>query len=215
MTQQNHPDTAETDPAQAFEALRGEIIRLGRLVDHLGSAPDRTHDYSPTLADMAQALKVLREGQARIEASPALRLAPETLADRMLELSQAARAEDRQMLLDAHTTIQQAIGRIDGIVERGQTAVRQRWQQRWRAAALVTAGMLIWAIVPGMLARSAPESWHVPEWMASRTMARDMKGAGERLLAISGERDQQLSAAAERAARAKSAVPGTRPSSRH
>jgi hypothetical protein len=64
--------------------------------------------------------------------------------------------------------------------------------------------MLIWSMLPGTIARSLPESWHVPEWMASRTMARDMKAAGERLLSIAREPDQQPFAHAEPAARPES-----------
>jgi hypothetical protein len=204
MTQPTDHDPAHADPAQAFEALRGEIIRLSRLVDHLGSLPDRTPDYSPTLADMAHALKSILGALARIEQSPAVQVTHEVMHEKIIELSQVIRAEDRQMLLRAHETIMQSVGRIDGIVARGQAADRRGWQQRWRTAGCVAGGMLIWSMLPGTVARSLPESWHVPEWMASRTMARDMKGAGERLLSIARERDEQPFAAAEPAARPES-----------
>ncbi|GHC99885.1 hypothetical protein [Novosphingobium pokkalii] len=36
---------------------------------------------------------------------------------------------------------------------------------------------------PGAIARSLPASWHVPEWMAARTMNMDQRAAGERLIA--------------------------------
>jgi hypothetical protein len=80
------------------------------------------------------------------------------------------------MLLRAHETVMQSVGRIDGIVERGQVTDRREWQQRWRTAGCVAGGMLIWSVLPGTVARSLPESWHVPEWMASRTMARELQG---------------------------------------
>jgi hypothetical protein len=113
------------------------------------------------------------------------------------------------MLLCAHETVMQSVGRINGIVEHGQAADRRGWQQRWRAAGCVAGAMLIWSVLPGTIARSLPESWHVPEWMASRTMARDMKTAGERLLSIARERDQRPSGSAE----PESAVPSPRPGS--
>lgn len=210
MTQHIDHDTVDTDPAQAFEDLRGEIIRLSRLVDHLGSLPDRTPNYSPTLADMTQALKSIRDALIRIEQSPAVKLTHEAVHEKIVELSQAIRAEDRQMLIQAHETIMQSVGRIDGIVERGQASDRRGRQQRWRTAGWVAGGMLIWSIVPGTMARLAPESWHVPEWLASRTMARDMKGAGERLLSIAREREQQPFAAAEPTAKPESTTPPAR-----
>jgi hypothetical protein len=215
MTPPTDHDTAHTDPAQAFEALRGEIIRLSRLVDHLGSLPDRTPNYSPTLADMTQALKSILGALTRIEQSPAVQVTHEAAHEKIVELSQTIRAEDRQMLLRAHETIMQSVGRIDGIVARGQAADRRAWQQRCRTAGCVAGGMLIWSMLPGTLARLLPESWHVPEWMASRTMARDTKAAGERLLSIARARDQQPVVAEKPAAEAESAVPPARPGSRH
>jgi hypothetical protein len=214
MTHPTDHDPAHADPAQAFEALRGEIIRLSRLVDHLGSLPDRTPDYSPTLADMTRALKSILGALTRIEQSPAVQVTHEVMHEKIVELSQTIRAEDRQMLLRAHETIMQSVGRIDGIVARGQAANRRAWQQRWRTAGCVVGGMLIWSVLPGMAARSLPESWHVPEWMAARTMARDMEAAGEQLLSIARERDQQPSVAGESSAKAESTVPPTRPGSR-
>ena len=215
MAQQNHLDTVETDPAQAFDHLRGEIVRLSRLVDHLGSVPDRTPNYSPTLADMAQALKSIRDALIRIEQSPAVNITHVAMHEKIVEMSQVIRAEDRQMLIKAHDTIMQSVGRIDGIVERGQAGYHREWQQRRRAAGFLVSGMLIWSILPGAMARSAPESWHVPEWMASRTMARDMKAAGERLLSIAPERDQQPSAAAPPLQKSGNTAPAAQPRSRH
>jgi len=31
-------------------------------------------------------------------------------------------------------------------------------------------GILLWSFLPGFVARSLPESWHVPQWMAARTL---------------------------------------------
>jgi hypothetical protein len=45
------------------------------------------------------------------------------------------------------------------------------------------AGILVCAVLPGVIARSLPASWHVPEWMAARTMNMDQRAAGERLIA--------------------------------
>jgi hypothetical protein len=47
----------------------------------------------------------------------------------------------------------------------------------------VLAGSLLCATLPGAIARSLPASWHVPEWMAARTMNMDQMAAGERMIA--------------------------------
>ena len=41
------------------------------------------------------------------------------------------------------------------------------------------------AILPGAVARSLPASWHVPEWMAARTIGMHQRAAGERMIATS------------------------------
>jgi len=43
------------------------------------------------------------------------------------------------------------------------------------------------AILPGAVARSLPERWHVPEWMAARTMGLHQREAGKRMIATAGE----------------------------
>jgi len=215
MTQQNHLDTVETDPAQAFNHLRGEIVRLSRLVDHLGSVPDRTPNYSPTLADMTQALKSIRDALIRIEQSPGVKTTHEAVHEKIVELSQVIRAEDRRMIVDAHETIMQSVGRIDAIVERGQAADRQGRQRRWRDTGFLVGGILIWSILPGTVARSLPESWHVPESMASSMMGRDMKAAGERLQLIAGRLEAHPPVATEPAPKQENTTPAARRKSRH
>jgi hypothetical protein len=41
---------------------------------------------------------------------------------------------------------------------------------------------MVWAIVPGPIARALPTSWHLPERMAARTLDGNMWSGGERLL---------------------------------
>lgn len=215
MTQQHDHDAAEIDPAQAFEGLRRELIRIGRLVDHLGSAPDRMHDYTPTLAGMEQSLKSIRDGMSRIENSPAVKLTHQEVQEKIVVLSQIIRAEDRQMLIEAQTAMVQSVGRIDAIVERGQAADRDKRKQRWSAVGFVATGMLIWSIAPGTVARSLPKSWHVPESMAAGIMGRDMKAAGERLGEIARQLEPAPSISAQPAPKPEIAALPTRRKSRH
>jgi hypothetical protein len=44
------------------------------------------------------------------------------------------------------------------------------------------------SILPGAIARALPANWHVPEWMAARTMDMDQRDAGARLIATAQER---------------------------
>lgn len=98
--------------------------------------------------------------------------------------TEVMRAQDRQVLDQWRDLFARSIGRMDGIVERGQAADRQ-WQHRlWCVAGGAVGGILLWSALPGMVARALPESWHVPEWMAARTMGLAMPVAGERMLRV-------------------------------
>lgn len=182
----NPPETAPADDiAEAFEALRGEVSLTRRAVEGLTAARERVPDYGPTLGQMAQALKQAAEGIDRIERSPAARLSPAAMADEIRKASVEARAEDGALLREARDALMRSIGRVDGIVERGQAADHQLRRLIWAGVGGALGGMLLMAVLPGAVARSLPASWHVPEWMAARTMGLDQRAAGERMIATS------------------------------
>ena len=168
----------DADPdatAQAFDELRGEVSLTRRAVEGLTAARERVPDYSVTLGTMTKALDAAVAALARIEASPAVRLSPAALTAEIVKAGAAARAEDTKLVHETRDTMLRAIGRVDGIVERGQAADRQLRQRVWSAASGAVAGMLFWAVLPGAVARALPASWHVPEWMAARTLGIDQR----------------------------------------
>lgn len=185
MTHETTEPAPIDDITQAFEALRGEVSLTRRAVEGLTAARERIPDYSVTLREMAEVLKANAAGVAGIEASPAVRLSPANLVQEIIKASSDARAEDARRLDAAREAIARSVGRIDGIVERGQAADRQMRRLVWSCAGSAFAGALLWSILPGAIARSLPESWHVPEWMAARTMRMDGKNAGQRLIDVS------------------------------
>jgi hypothetical protein len=177
------PPSSPDDVARAFEALRGEVSLARHAVEGLTAARERTPDYSLTLGQLAEALKQAAGSIERIERSPGVKLSPSALAEEIAKAAAGARAEDRATLSDTRDALLRSIGRIDGIVERGQAASGQSRRLVWMGAGGAIGGMLLMAIAPGAIARSLPASWHVPEWMAARTMGLDQKRAGERLIA--------------------------------
>lgn len=188
----NPPETAPADDiAEAFEALRGEVSLTRRAVEGLTAARERVPDYGPTLGEIAQALKQAAEGIDRIERSPAARLSPAAMADEIRKASVEARAEDHALLSATRDALMRSIGRVDGIVERGQAADRQLRRVIWAGVGGALGGMLLMAILPGAVARSLPASWHVPEWMAARTIGLDQRAAGERMIANSETSDAE------------------------
>ncbi|GAA0318316.1 hypothetical protein GCM10009087_30940 [Sphingomonas oligophenolica] len=189
-------DPTQTNPieefTQAFEAQRVEVSLIRAAVEGLTAARERIPDYSTTLGQMAEALQAAAGGIQRIERSPAVRLSPAALVGEIIKASADARAEDRTALSEARDALSRSIGRIDGIVERGQAADRQ-WQRLvWASAGGTLSGMLLMSILPGVVARSLPTSWHVPEWMAARTIGLDQLAAGELLITTASSKRPSL-----------------------
>lgn len=171
------------DIAAAFEGLRREVSLTRSAVEGLTAARERVPDYSVTLGKITETLTQNAAGIGRIEASPAVRLTPAALSQEISKASTSAREDDARRLDAAHEALVRSIGRIDGIVERGQAADRQLRRLIWTAAGGSLVGIAIWSMLPGALARSAPANWQVPEWMAARTMGMDPEAAGQRLIA--------------------------------
>ena len=185
MTENLSAAAPADDIDQAFEALRGEVSLTRRAVEGLTAARERVPDYSATLDQMAEVLQRTAEGIDRVERSPAGRLSPAALAAELIKASAEARAEDHVLLSETRDALTRSIGRIDGIVERGQAADVHVRRLIWTGAGGALGGMLLMAILPGAVARSLPASWHVPEWMAARTIGLDQRAAGERMIATS------------------------------
>lgn len=177
MTQSTYESTGET--TLAFEDLRAEISLLRRAVEGLTAARERMPDYTPTLGSMMAQLKSTQEALQRIERSPAVALTPIDLTKEIVQAATNARAEDARKLDEARDTIARSIGRIDGIVERGQSVEGQSRLLRQSCAATALVTILLWSILPGAIARSLPASWHVPEWMAARIVGSGHVNTGE------------------------------------
>jgi hypothetical protein len=178
-------ETTDTDitTAQAFEAVRHELSLLHNAVANLTAARERIPDHTAALDGIDRSLGNVRARLAAIEQTPAISLTLVEMVNQINLAAQTVRVEDRRMLDTARGALDRSAGWIDSVVKRGQAADRQIERQLWCAAAGMLAGILLWAVLPGAIARSLPASWHVPEWMAARTMGTDQKAAGERLIA--------------------------------
>ncbi|WP_129791758.1 hypothetical protein [Sphingosinicella sp. CPCC 101087] len=182
-------DFSDTDPAEAFERLRGEISLLHRAVEGLTAAREKTPDYSLTLGSMAQALAAIDARLSQIEASRALSLSPVEFAKEISAAAQAAQVEDRRIFGEARDALANSLGRIDGMIERGQAVEGRVRRERWIAVGGVLAGILLWSILPGAVVRSLPESWHAPEWMAARMMGVELAAATQRMIEAAEKAD--------------------------
>ena len=184
------------DPAEAFDRLRAviegqdrELALLRRAVEGLAaerSAIDMP-DYSETLGHLQQGVNTAAENIGRIgqflKAAPALAMTPEQMTQRIAAAGNAARREDQAALAKASEDKARVMAELRAIAGSAWTRADQRTRQLWFGLGGVAAGILAWAIVPGLVAREvAPTSWQWPERIAARTLDLPRWEAGQRLM---------------------------------
>lgn len=174
-----------SDPAAAFEILRAEIALMRRGVEQL--AAERV-DFRPTLDRLVERQDNVAEVLKRVYNAPPIKLTPAEFAQDFSRATEHLRAQDREAIAEADRAIQRAIGKIEAVASRGNTLIQQRRRLIQSALAGAGAAVILWSILPGAIARALPQSWHVPEWMATRTMALSEREAGQRLLQLAKQR---------------------------
>ena len=175
-------DPQDINPAEAFEGLRRELSLLHRAVEGLTAARDNIPDYSETLGSMDQALNNIGARLQQIQDSPAVALSPAAMAQEINKAAQAVRAEDRKATDQARDALSRSLGHLDSLVTRIRSSDKQLALLLRVGIGAFLFGILLWSFLPGAIARSLPESWHVPEWVAARTMGMEQEEAGRRLI---------------------------------
>lgn len=188
MTDELAQSTAADDPAVAFEELRRAVSLTRVAIEGLTAARERIPDYNETLGEMLGALRDASDRLARIERSPAVSLSPAAMAAEIVKAGEVARMADQKQLHEVRGEMLRAIGRIDTIVDHGRAAHYQRRALISTAVSAVLGAILLMAVLPGAVARSLPASWHVPEWMAARTIGLDQREAGQRMIATTRQK---------------------------
>ncbi len=181
MGDDHEPDAA----AEAFEGVRGELALLRRAVERLSAerseVPD-IPDYSETLGKMTKALNATMQNVGVLAKAAEDNVAPRYVADRIVAAGAHAREEDRRMLTTAGEKIDKATNALHGIGGSARRADEQRRTVWQIGAGACLGGALLWTVVPGVVARSLPGKWQVPEWMAARTLDLPKWEAGQRLM---------------------------------
>lgn len=185
----------EPDPAAlAFARLEGEMAMMRRAVEHVATekAEIDIPDYSNTLAEMAKRL-------VAIENKPAMQMTPEDFAGRMQAATEQARRDGHIALADAQREHIEAVRTLRALVGEAVSFSEQRRRLKWAAGGGLLAGMLLWAVLPGVVARALPASWHLPERIAARTVGEPtLWEAGTRIMrADSPEAWQAIADAAD------------------
>jgi hypothetical protein len=179
----------EDEAARAFEDLRGEVTLLRRAVERLTAerAGDTgAPDYSETLGVIAANITATAQRVDALGESPALVLTPHELNRQIVEVGIAGRSEDRRAIAAARQVIEDVATKLGRQLNSHVVAEDQRRRLRQvgltAIAAGVVAGMVLWAVLAGPIARLMPASWLLPERMAARSLRMPMWEGGQRLM---------------------------------
>lgn len=180
-------DDSEDQAAEAFENLRAEVSLMRRAVERLAAeraeVPD-VPDYSETLGLISRNLSATAQRVDALVKSPALSLTPEETGRQIDAASFTARREDHRLFLAAKQGLEEVAAQLGRHLQSDIAAGEQRRRLGYAGLIGLVAGMAVWAILPGGLARAMPESWHWPERMAARTLGLPMWDGGQRLMAV-------------------------------
>lgn len=169
--------------AHAFGELRAEISLLRRAVERLTDERTAQPDYGPSLEAISKRLEDVGVWARSISERPLIKLKPEALERAIADAAIGSRANDQQMLSQAQGAMEAAGKRIDALIARGRAASEQDRELRHNRIAFAIAGMVLWSMLPGAVARSLPVSWNVPERIAARMLGSDMWAAGANMMA--------------------------------
>ncbi len=171
-------DAEPNDAATAFAKLTGEVALLRRAVEQLSTEKAEIDgpDYSVTLGEMAQRL-------GAIEGKPAMTITPEGLAERIGKAAETSRRSDVKTIHEARDEHRQAANEIQKLVGTMRTRQKQRRRLQIAVASGIAVGCLLWSILPGVILRALPASWHMPESMAAHIIGEpSLWEAGSRLM---------------------------------
>ncbi|MCK8458448.1 DUF6118 family protein [Sphingomonas faeni] len=188
------------DPAEAFDRLRAvvegqdrELALLRRAVE--GLAAERAHidvpDYTETLGVIQQGVDTATGGINAIgqilTQAPALAMTPEQMVQRIAAAGSATRREDQAALAKAGEDKVRVMAELRAIAGSAWTKHDQKNRQLWFGLGGMTAGILLWMILPGLVARElAPTSWQWPEKLAARSLGVDTVWEGALRMAAAG-----------------------------
>lgn len=163
----------ETDPAtEAFARLEGEMAMVRHTVQNM--ARERADivipDYTATLSKMANQLERISDSLTAIGNKPAIELTPEDIAVQIKRASHDMLRDTSDLLRQGRRDFDSATGQLSAMVGRVRAEAEQKRQASHFASMGLVAGILLWSILPGTIARAMPESWQWPERIARKAV---------------------------------------------
>lgn len=162
--------------ALVLAAQEGFAVRLQEL---------HGRDYTDDLARIHARQDEIGKGLRALAETPAMQVSLKEVAAGIERAGEAVREKDQQALMQGRAAFIQAAQDIKQVVASARSAVAQN---KWLAGAAgggLLLGMILFAILPGAIARSVPATWLWPEQRAMKAMGLDGWQAGDRLMRVS------------------------------
>jgi len=185
----NDPSVPD-DPSDAAAEFAGMSRKLALVVaaqEGFATRLQEMHgrDYSDDLAKIQQGQSEIANAIRILARRPAMELTIDGIAERIEQAGKSVRTSDHHALAAAREGFAHAAQTMNSVVGSALTARAQRKWMGIAAGAGTVLGMILFAIFPGAIARSMPESWLWPEQRAAQAMGRNGWDAGSRLLQVS------------------------------
>lgn len=176
--------------ATAFDRLRREVTTLRLAVEQLADTPNKIEipDYTETLGRMANAIGRAAEGLKTLQTSPALKLTPDELARHVAHAGTEARKIEQAELSLASQALSNTAIELRGWIDTARLASVQNLRLLQVGGAAFLGGILLWSMLPGVVARAVPQNWYWPERIAARTLRADLWQAGQQMMAAADRR---------------------------
>jgi hypothetical protein len=147
---------ADADPATlAFEALREEVALIRRAVAGLAAerASIEIPDYSETLGHIMRASAATAQNLKALAEMPALQRSATDWGRDIAFAAEDARRSDHQAFAHAQHELERMLHQMAACLRSTRSAEDQRLLLIWTAAGATAAGMLLMAIVMGLITR--------------------------------------------------------------
>jgi len=165
--------------------LDGRLAVIARALEHIAVEKQSIEvpDYNPTLAKINANMAEFAKHMKALSQSEALRMTPESMAERIAVAAEAAREPDRITIKEMRELNRQNNAAISKAVGTLRAKEDQRWHMLYAIGIAILAISLLWLFYPGWAASTAPQGWHWPERVARRTMGEPtLWDAGIRLM---------------------------------
>lgn len=154
------------------QRLDGRLAVIARALEHIAVEKQSIEvpDYNPTLGRINTNLADLAKHMKAVKDSEALKMTPESMAERIAAAAEAARESYRLAIREMRELSRETMATMSRATGTLRTKEEQSRHMLYAIGGAILAISLLWLIYPGWAASLGPRGWHWPERVARRTL---------------------------------------------